>query len=164
MNDADKLTRIGEAAAQAFSTTYADIVGGSKHMEPMQARIATMWVASRLMPAYHRKKIAQALGRAQGDAVGDAVRRVADLRARHDKFRGKVDDLYRTLEAELGVSEPPKPLQKHESGIPIGSANDISWGFSGLNTGTRSYFENQNKRFAEAMLRAGVMPRVAGPE
>ncbi len=164
MTDADKLARIGEAAAQAFGTTYADIVAGSKHMEPMRARIAAMWVASKLMPAYHRKKIAQAFGRAQGDAVGDAARRVADLRARHDKFRGKVDDLYRVLEAELGVSETERVAQKHEAAIPVGSAQDISWGFHGLNTGTRSYFEDQNKRFAEAMLKAGVAPRVVGPE
>lgn len=164
MTEPDKLTRIGEAAAEAFGTTHADIVGGSKHLEPMQARIAAMWVASRLMPAVHRKKIAQALGRAQGDAVGDAVRRVVDLRARNDKFRGKVDELYRTLERELGVSEPPRIPQKHEDGIPIGSANDISWGFQGINTGTRYYFERQNQKFAEAMSKAGFRPYTVGPD
>jgi hypothetical protein len=153
MTDEMKLTRIGEAAAETFGTTLADLIGGSKHSEPGQARIAAMWVAFKLMPATHRKKIAQAFGRNQGEAVGDAVRRVMDMRARHTWFRVKVDGLYQALEEELGAAQPVRTPQKQDAPI-AGSAEDMNWGFS-TRSGNREYFEAQNKRFAQAMGAAG---------
>lgn len=154
----DKLIRIGEVCAAACSTTYADIVTGSKHQEPIQARMLAMWIASKLLPNESRRRIASAYGRRNNDVVLDAVRRVAALRAGNVAFRDKADNLYRMLEAELGREEP-KVKQKDDAAV--GSSADFSWGFSGFNTGSRGYFEEQNKRFAEAMLKAGVMPRMA---
>lgn len=165
MTESDKLSRIAEACAHAFNTTYADLIGGSKHKEPMRARVVAIWVAFKLLPDMQRRRIAKELGRRDGGAVLESVRRVLDWRASHPQIREKVDGLYRALEAELGVSksEPKKVPQKADAALPMASTHEISWGFSGLNTGHRHYFERQNERFAEAMARAGVPMTLTAP-
>lgn len=166
MNDLDKLARIAQTTAHAFGTTYVDMVQGSKHAEARQARAVAMWIAAQLLPSLQKKHIAQGLGRHQGEAVGDAMRRMLEAKARRGWFWDKASALHQRLETELGVSEvPPKVSKKRDDApIPPGSGHEVNWGFQGHNSGTKDYLEAQNKKFTEAMLKAGMRLGVAGAE
>ena len=62
----------------------------------------------------------------------------------------------RSKTAAARVMGRPSRQRDGEAIAPVG--NEVPWGFAGFHTQNRSYFDEQNKRFAEAMLAAGIVP------
>lgn len=155
----EKLDAIGREAAEVFGCTMADILSPSRETDVADARAVAMWVAMRLLRHASRTRIANGLGRKEGQAVTDAERRVVEMRFSPRK-RMDMDRVYDKFHKLYGIT-PLAAMQRFEPPEVTGgntSATEAAWGFTGYKTTGNRYFEEQNDRFAKAMIQAGYTP------
>ena len=148
-------TLVSRTAADACGITLQGLAA-RRDGDAAEARQLAAWLLSALT-GWPVAKLGEAFQR-DDQAMRSLLQRAHNRRRRDPIWKTKADRLLTKLRKVQNPSQ--EPAGQLELSLPGDMPGEHAWGFAGMHK--RSYFVEQNERFAQAMRKAMQQERIGG--